>query len=77
MLIVIMVDLMDFMKKFRDMLSVYGDKVELVRKRSLDAALDFEDGCLDFVFIDGAFMTIKTVMMILHTGTIEFVMVDM
>jgi hypothetical protein len=37
-----------------EMLSVYGDKVELVRKRSLDAALDFEDGCLDFIFIDGA-----------------------
>jgi hypothetical protein len=36
----------------RDMLSVYGDKVELVRKTSVDAAPDFEDGCLDFVFID-------------------------
>lgn len=37
-----------------EMLGVYGDKVELVRKKSLDAAVDFEDESLDFVFIDGA-----------------------
>jgi len=37
-----------------NMLSVYGDRVELVRKKSIDADPDFEDGCLDFVFIDGA-----------------------
>lgn len=37
-----------------DMLSVYGDKVEIIRKESVDAARDFEDGCLDFVFIDAA-----------------------
>lgn len=37
----------------RDMLSVYGDRVELIRKTSTEAAPDFEDGCLDFVFIDG------------------------
>lgn len=36
----------------RDMLSVYGDRVELIRKTSVEAAPDFEDGCLDFVFID-------------------------
>jgi hypothetical protein len=36
----------------RDMLSVYGNRVELIRKTSVDAAPDFEDGCLDFVFID-------------------------
>mgnify|MGYP001185367028 CR=1 FL=1 len=36
----------------RDMLSQYGDRVELIRKKSTDAAPDFEDGCLDFVFID-------------------------
>lgn len=36
-----------------EMLSVYGDRVELVRKKSIEAAPDFEDGCLDFVFIDG------------------------
>jgi len=35
-----------------DMLSVYGDRVKLIRKTSVDAAPDFEDGCLDFVFID-------------------------
>jgi len=35
-----------------DMLSVYGDRVELIRKTSVEAAPDFEDGCLDFVFID-------------------------
>ena len=35
----------------RDMLSVYGDRVELIRKTSVEAAPDFEDGCLDFVFI--------------------------
>ena len=37
----------------RDMLSVYGDRVELIRKTSVEAAPDFEDECLDFVFIDG------------------------
>ena len=35
-----------------DMLSPYGDRVEMIRKKSTDAAPDFEDGCLDFVFID-------------------------
>jgi hypothetical protein len=35
-----------------DMLSVYGNRVELIRKTSVDAAPDFEDGLLDFVFID-------------------------
>lgn len=37
----------------RDMLSVYGSRVDLIRKTSVEAAPDFEDGCLDFVFIDG------------------------
>lgn len=37
-----------------EMLSVYGDRVELIRKKSIDAALDFEDKSLDFVFIDAA-----------------------
>jgi hypothetical protein len=37
----------------RDMLSVYDDRVELIRKKSTDAAPDFEDESLDFVFIDG------------------------
>lgn len=36
----------------KDMLSQYGDRVELVRKKSTEAAPDFEDGSLDFVFID-------------------------
>lgn len=36
----------------RDMLSVYGERVELIRKKSTDAAPDFEDESLDFVFID-------------------------
>ena len=36
----------------RDMLSVYGDRVELIRKKSTEAAPDFEDESLDFVFID-------------------------
>jgi len=34
------------------MLSSYGDRVELIRKKSTEAAPDFEDGTLDFVFID-------------------------
>lgn len=37
-----------------DMLSVYGNRVELIRKTSVDAAPDFEDECLDFVFIDAS-----------------------
>ena len=37
-----------------DMLSVYGNRVELIRKTSVDAAPNFEDGCLDFVFIDAS-----------------------
>lgn len=37
----------------KDMLSLYGDRVELIRKTSVEAAPDFEDSCLDFVFIDG------------------------
>jgi hypothetical protein len=41
-----------FYGEVRDMLSVYGNRVELIRKTSVDAAPDFEDGCLDFVFID-------------------------
>jgi hypothetical protein len=36
----------------REMLSQYSDRVELVRKKSTEAAPDFEDGSLDFVFID-------------------------
>jgi hypothetical protein len=36
------------------MLGVYGDRVELIRKKSVDAAPQFEDGSLDFVFIDAA-----------------------
>jgi len=35
-----------------DMLSQFGDRVELVRKKSTEAAPDFQDGSLDFVFID-------------------------
>jgi hypothetical protein len=38
----------------KEMLSVYGNRVELIRKKSLDAAVDFGDESLDFVFIDGA-----------------------
>jgi hypothetical protein len=34
------------------MLSQYGDRVELIRKKSTESAPDFEDGSLDFVFID-------------------------
>jgi hypothetical protein len=34
------------------MLSQFGDKVELIRKSSKDAVLDFEDESLDFIFID-------------------------
>tara|TARA_R100001015_G_C4626062_1_gene184877 strand:- start:1080 stop:1643 length:564 start_codon:yes stop_codon:yes gene_type:complete len=33
-------------------LEMYGDRVELIRKPSIDAADDFEDESLDFVFID-------------------------
>ena len=39
-------------KEVCDMLSPYGDRVEMVRKKSTDAAPDFEDESLDFVFID-------------------------
>jgi len=38
----------------KEMLSVYGNKVELIRKKSLEAAPEFEDETLDFVFIDAA-----------------------
>tara|TARA_R110000868_G_scaffold236250_2_gene490262 strand:+ start:1407 stop:2006 length:600 start_codon:yes stop_codon:yes gene_type:complete len=38
----------------KEILSVYGNRVELIRKKSLDAAVDFEDETLDFVFVDGA-----------------------
>lgn len=31
----------------------YSNRTELIQKSSSDAALDFEDGFLDFVFIDG------------------------
>jgi hypothetical protein len=34
------------------MLSQYGDRVELVRKKSIEASPDFKDDSLDFVFID-------------------------
>lgn len=33
-------------------LTKYGDRVELIRKRSVQAVNSFEDGSLDFVFID-------------------------
>ena len=36
----------------KELLSQFGDRVELVRKKSTEAAPDFEDGSLDFVFID-------------------------
>jgi hypothetical protein len=36
----------------KELLSQFGERVELVRKKSTEAALDFEDGSLDFVFID-------------------------
>jgi hypothetical protein len=36
----------------KQLLSQFGDRVELVRKKSTEAAQDFEDGSLDFVFID-------------------------
>jgi len=36
----------------KTMLSQFGNKVELIRKTSTYAALDFEDESLDFVFID-------------------------
>lgn len=39
-------------KEVCDMLKPYGERVELVRKKSTEAAPDFEDGSLDFVFID-------------------------
>ena len=35
-----------------NMLSVHGEKVELIRKTSVEAAPDFDDESLDFVFID-------------------------
>lgn len=34
------------------MLSQFGERVKMVRKKSTEAAPDFEDGSLDFVFID-------------------------
>lgn len=36
----------------KELLSQFGDRVELVRKKSTEAAPDFEDESLDFVFID-------------------------
>jgi len=36
----------------KQLLSQFGDRVELIRKKSTEAAQDFEDGSLDFVFID-------------------------
>lgn len=38
----------------KDMLNVYGNRVELIRKKSLDVAPEFKDETLDFVFIDAA-----------------------
>ena len=36
----------------KELLAQFGDRVELVRKKSTEAAPDFEDESLDFVFID-------------------------
>mgnify|MGYP001437442430 FL=1 len=36
----------------KELLAQFGNRVELVRKKSIEAAPDFGDGSLDFVFID-------------------------
>lgn len=39
-------------KKYKHVLRKFADRIELIRKPSLEAAAEFEDGSLDFVFID-------------------------